>query len=173
MSEMEDCAAGKTSYSVAQAVKRCGLRRFHSEEDLQKDLSISGDSDSDRYQDFLPPVWIFSCLKELFLSHSLIYNTGTHFDFILSRLVILAQSVKMQNIRLKIRQETKELHLISWEPAQRTRSVAHLVLDKNIVFIVFEQTLDSIHLISVQPFGPKKKSLLLLYCIALWLYISF
>ncbi|XP_042345500.1 sorting nexin-10B isoform X2 [Plectropomus leopardus] len=46
-SKMEACAAGRTHYSVAQAVKRCGLKRFHSEEDLQKDLSMSCDSDSD------------------------------------------------------------------------------------------------------------------------------
>lgn len=47
MPNMEACAAGRTHYSVAQAVQRCGLRRFHSEEDLQKDLSMSCDSDSD------------------------------------------------------------------------------------------------------------------------------
>ncbi|XP_078109254.1 sorting nexin-10B isoform X1 [Sander vitreus] len=46
-SKMEACAAGRTHYSVAQAVQHCGLRRFHSEEDLQKDLSMSCDSDSD------------------------------------------------------------------------------------------------------------------------------
>ncbi|XP_056300461.1 sorting nexin-10B isoform X2 [Pseudoliparis swirei] len=46
-STMEACAAGQTHYSVAQAVQRCGLRRFHSEEDLEKDLSMSCDSDSD------------------------------------------------------------------------------------------------------------------------------
>ncbi|CAJ1061729.1 sorting nexin-10B [Xyrichtys novacula] len=47
VSKMQACAAGKTHYSVAQAIQRCGLRRFHSEEDLQKDLSMSCDSDSD------------------------------------------------------------------------------------------------------------------------------
>nr|XP_046256188.1 sorting nexin-10B isoform X2 [Scatophagus argus] len=47
VSKMQACAAGRTCYSVAQAVQRCGLRRFHSEEDLQKDLSMSCDSDSD------------------------------------------------------------------------------------------------------------------------------
>ena len=48
--KMEACAAGRTQYSVGQAVQRCcGLRRFHSEEDLQKDLSMFCDSDSDRY----------------------------------------------------------------------------------------------------------------------------
>ncbi|XP_071397123.1 sorting nexin-10B [Centroberyx affinis] len=49
VSRMEACAAGRTHYSVAQAVQRCGcsLRRFNSEEDLQKDLSTSCDSDSD------------------------------------------------------------------------------------------------------------------------------
>ncbi|XP_020493041.1 sorting nexin-10B [Labrus bergylta] len=47
VSKMQACAAGRTHYSVAQAVKNCGLRRFHSEEDLKKDLSMSCDSDSD------------------------------------------------------------------------------------------------------------------------------
>ncbi|XP_074540124.1 sorting nexin-10B isoform X1 [Halichoeres trimaculatus] len=47
MSKMQACAAGRTHYSVAQAIQQCGLRRFHSEEDLQKDLSMSCDSDSD------------------------------------------------------------------------------------------------------------------------------
>uniref|UniRef100_A0A3P8SRD6 Sorting nexin 10b n=1 Tax=Amphiprion percula TaxID=161767 RepID=A0A3P8SRD6_AMPPE len=47
VAKMEACAAGRTHYSVAQAVQQCGLRRFHSEEDLQKDLSLSCDSDSD------------------------------------------------------------------------------------------------------------------------------
>ncbi|XP_034030888.1 sorting nexin-10B [Thalassophryne amazonica] len=47
VSKMEACAAGRTKYSVAQAVRHCELRRFHSEEDLQKDLSTSFDSDSD------------------------------------------------------------------------------------------------------------------------------
>ncbi|XP_076004624.1 sorting nexin-10B [Genypterus blacodes] len=49
-SKMEACAAGRTHFSVAQAVQcySCGpRRRFHSEEDLQKDLSMSCDSDSD------------------------------------------------------------------------------------------------------------------------------
>ncbi|XP_074509975.1 sorting nexin-10B isoform X1 [Sebastes fasciatus] len=46
-SKMEACAAGRTHYSVAQAVQRCGRRRFHSAEDLQKDLSMSFDSDLD------------------------------------------------------------------------------------------------------------------------------
>lgn len=49
VSKMQACAAGRTHYSVSQAVERCGLRRFNSEEDLQKDLSMSCDSDSDRY----------------------------------------------------------------------------------------------------------------------------
>ncbi len=49
VSKIQACAAGRTHYSVAQAVQHCGLRRFHSQEDLQKDLSISCDSDSDRY----------------------------------------------------------------------------------------------------------------------------
>ncbi|XP_030012916.1 sorting nexin-10B [Sphaeramia orbicularis] len=47
VSKMEACAAGRTHYSVTQAVQRCGLRRFHSEEDLQKDLNLSCDFDSD------------------------------------------------------------------------------------------------------------------------------
>lgn len=48
LSKIQACAAGRTHFSVAQAVKGCGgLRRFHSEEDLQKDLSMSCDSDSD------------------------------------------------------------------------------------------------------------------------------
>ncbi|XP_060906782.1 sorting nexin-10B isoform X1 [Labrus mixtus] len=47
VSKMQACAAGRTHYSVAQAVKHCGLRRFHSEEDLKKDLSMSCDSDCD------------------------------------------------------------------------------------------------------------------------------
>ncbi|XP_061572664.1 sorting nexin-10B isoform X2 [Cololabis saira] len=47
VSKIEACAAGRTNYSVAQAVQRSGLRRFHSVEDLQKDLSLSCDSDSD------------------------------------------------------------------------------------------------------------------------------
>ncbi|KAM9353910.1 sorting nexin-10B [Symphorus nematophorus] len=47
VSKIQACAAGRTHYSVAQAVQRCGLRRFHSEEDLQKDLNMSCDSDSD------------------------------------------------------------------------------------------------------------------------------
>ncbi|XP_022624198.1 sorting nexin-10B-like isoform X1 [Seriola dumerili] len=40
VSKIEACAAGRTHYSVVQAVQRCGLRRFNSEEDLQKDLSM-------------------------------------------------------------------------------------------------------------------------------------
>uniref|UniRef100_A0A3B5Q2I5 Sorting nexin 10b n=1 Tax=Xiphophorus maculatus TaxID=8083 RepID=A0A3B5Q2I5_XIPMA len=47
ISKMEACVAGKTSFTVAQAVQSCGLRRFHSEEDLQRDLSVFCDSDSD------------------------------------------------------------------------------------------------------------------------------
>ncbi|KAK5922430.1 hypothetical protein CgunFtcFv8_019693 [Champsocephalus gunnari] len=46
-SKMEACAAGRTRYTVAQAVQCSGLRRFHSEEDLTKNLSTSCDSDSD------------------------------------------------------------------------------------------------------------------------------
>ncbi|XP_075883630.1 sorting nexin-10B [Nelusetta ayraudi] len=47
VAKMQACAAGKTHYSVEQAVNSCGLRRFHSEEDLQKDVNTSCDSDSD------------------------------------------------------------------------------------------------------------------------------
>ncbi|XP_017281959.1 sorting nexin-10B [Kryptolebias marmoratus] len=47
VAKIEACAAGRTTFSVAQAVQRCGLRRFHSEEDVQKDISMSCDSDSD------------------------------------------------------------------------------------------------------------------------------
>lgn len=49
VAKMQACAAGKTHYTVAQAVHSCGLRRFHSEEDLQKDVNTSCDSDSDRW----------------------------------------------------------------------------------------------------------------------------
>ncbi|KAM7383594.1 hypothetical protein PAMP_003233 [Pampus punctatissimus] len=48
--KMEACAAGRTHYSVAQAVQCCGLRRFHFDEDSQKDFSMSCDSDSDRQE---------------------------------------------------------------------------------------------------------------------------
>lgn len=48
VAKMQACAAGKTHYSVEQAVNSCGLRRFHSEEDLQKDVNTSCDTDSDR-----------------------------------------------------------------------------------------------------------------------------
>ncbi|XP_061675370.1 sorting nexin-10B isoform X2 [Syngnathoides biaculeatus] len=47
IAKMEACAAGRTRYSVAQAVQCCGIRRFLSREALQKDQSVSGDSDSD------------------------------------------------------------------------------------------------------------------------------
>lgn len=47
--KIEACAAGRTHYSVAQAVQGYGLRRFHSTEDLQHSLGTSCDSDSDRY----------------------------------------------------------------------------------------------------------------------------
>ncbi|XP_008321616.2 sorting nexin-10B [Cynoglossus semilaevis] len=47
VSRIEACAAGRTHFSVAQAVHRCGLRRFHSEEDLHKDVSMCCDSDLD------------------------------------------------------------------------------------------------------------------------------
>ncbi|XP_029928383.1 sorting nexin-10B [Myripristis murdjan] len=49
VAKMEACAAGRTHYTVAQAVQSCGcsIRRFHSQENLQKNLSTSTDSDSD------------------------------------------------------------------------------------------------------------------------------
>ncbi|XP_077455167.1 sorting nexin-10B isoform X2 [Stigmatopora argus] len=47
MTKMEACAAGKTRYSVVEAVQGCGVRRFQSLEDLQKDATTYGDSDSD------------------------------------------------------------------------------------------------------------------------------
>uniref|UniRef100_A0A8C5GLZ1 Sorting nexin-10B-like n=1 Tax=Gouania willdenowi TaxID=441366 RepID=A0A8C5GLZ1_GOUWI len=47
VAKMEACAAGRTHYSVAQAVSCCGLRRFHSEEELHKHLDVSCDSESD------------------------------------------------------------------------------------------------------------------------------
>lgn len=59
VSKIQACAAGRTHYSVAQAVKSCGLRRFHSEEDLQKDLSMSCDSDSDRYHNGVQKLIVF------------------------------------------------------------------------------------------------------------------
>lgn len=60
VSKIEACAAGRSHYSVAQAVQGCGLRRFHSVHDLQHSLSTSCDSDSDRY------------------CHTLLFNTITH-----------------------------------------------------------------------------------------------
>uniref|UniRef100_A0A8C6WKA4 Sorting nexin 10b n=1 Tax=Neogobius melanostomus TaxID=47308 RepID=A0A8C6WKA4_9GOBI len=47
VAKMEACAAGRTRYSVVQAVQGCGLRRFHSDEDLHKDMSSSCDCESD------------------------------------------------------------------------------------------------------------------------------
>ncbi|XP_077432080.1 sorting nexin-10B [Vanacampus margaritifer] len=47
VAKMEACAEGRTRYSVAEAVQCCGIRRFLSQESLQKDSSMSGDSDSD------------------------------------------------------------------------------------------------------------------------------
>lgn len=47
VSRMEACAAGQTHYSVAQAVHCCGMRRFHSQEDIRKELSLTSDLDSD------------------------------------------------------------------------------------------------------------------------------
>ncbi|XP_047454936.1 sorting nexin-10B [Mugil cephalus] len=54
ISKMEACAAGRTHYTVAQAVQNCGLRRFHSEtdlEDLQTDVFCDFDSDSSESRD--------------------------------------------------------------------------------------------------------------------------
>lgn len=56
VSKIEACAAGRTHYSVSQAVQSCGLRRFHyDEEDLQEDLSMCCPchSDSDRYSNVI------------------------------------------------------------------------------------------------------------------------
>lgn len=49
VSKIEACAEGRTHYTVAQAVQRCGcaLRRFQSEENLRQDLNTSCNSDSD------------------------------------------------------------------------------------------------------------------------------
>lgn len=47
VSKMEACAAGRTRYSVEQAVQGCGLRRFHSHDDLHGDPSSCCDCDSD------------------------------------------------------------------------------------------------------------------------------
>ncbi|XP_020792865.1 sorting nexin-10B [Boleophthalmus pectinirostris] len=46
VNKMEACAEGRTPFSVSQAVQRCGLRRFHSDEDLHKNMSLNWDSDS-------------------------------------------------------------------------------------------------------------------------------
>lgn len=54
VAKMEACAAGRTHYSVAQAVQRCGLRRFHSAENLPKNLSCDCDSDSSEFTDTEP-----------------------------------------------------------------------------------------------------------------------
>ncbi|XP_053183116.1 sorting nexin-10B [Scomber japonicus] len=50
VSKIEACAAGRTHYSVAQAVQCCGHRRLKFDVDSQTDVSMSCDSDSDRYQ---------------------------------------------------------------------------------------------------------------------------
>ncbi|XP_072317415.1 sorting nexin-10B [Eucyclogobius newberryi] len=47
VAKMEACATGRTPFSVTQAVQRCGLRRFHSDEELHKSMSLSCDCDSD------------------------------------------------------------------------------------------------------------------------------
>ncbi|XP_056901311.1 sorting nexin-10B isoform X1 [Takifugu flavidus] len=58
VSKIEACAAGRTHYSVVQAVQGYGLRRFHSTEDLQNSLSTSCDSDSDCSECREPQPWI-------------------------------------------------------------------------------------------------------------------
>lgn len=64
--QIEACAAGRTNFSVAQAVQRSGLRRFHSEEDIRKDTSTSCDSDSDRYcNSVLYPNLLWKCRSGL------------------------------------------------------------------------------------------------------------
>lgn len=57
VSRIEACAAGRSRYSVAQALQGSGLRRFHSIDGLQQSPSSSCDCDSDRY------------------SHTLLFNT--------------------------------------------------------------------------------------------------
>uniref|UniRef100_A0AAV2MD29 PX domain-containing protein n=1 Tax=Knipowitschia caucasica TaxID=637954 RepID=A0AAV2MD29_KNICA len=51
VAKMEACAAGRTAYSVAQAVQRCGLRRFHSEEELHRSISLSCDCQPESSED--------------------------------------------------------------------------------------------------------------------------
>ncbi|KAM8868975.1 sorting nexin-10B isoform 2-T2 [Spinachia spinachia] len=63
VSKMQACAAGRTHYSVAQAVQRCGRRRFHSEGDLRKNLSMSCDSDSYSPAGTDPELWNKDILK--------------------------------------------------------------------------------------------------------------
>lgn len=60
VSKMEACAAGRTQYSVAQAVQRCGLRRFHSDEDLHKDIGSSCDCDSDSSESAETGSWLLN-----------------------------------------------------------------------------------------------------------------
>ncbi|XP_057690541.1 sorting nexin-10B [Corythoichthys intestinalis] len=59
VAKMEACAAGRTRYSVAEAVQCCSVRRFLSLEDLQKDATLSGNSDSD----------IFECISKASSDH--------------------------------------------------------------------------------------------------------
>ncbi|KAM9851575.1 sorting nexin-10B [Aulostomus maculatus] len=47
VSKMEACAAGKTHYSVAQAIQCSGLRRFHFGDDSEEKLRMACDSDTD------------------------------------------------------------------------------------------------------------------------------
>ncbi|XP_053743601.1 sorting nexin-10B [Synchiropus splendidus] len=50
ISKMDACVAGRTHFSVAQAVQCCTLRRFHFEDDLPNDSSLSCDCDSDSFE---------------------------------------------------------------------------------------------------------------------------
>ncbi|KAJ0000324.1 hypothetical protein NQD34_012166 [Periophthalmus magnuspinnatus] len=47
VNKMEACSEGRTPFSVAQAVQRCGLRRFHSDEELHKNMGLACECDSD------------------------------------------------------------------------------------------------------------------------------
>ncbi|KAJ3597544.1 hypothetical protein NHX12_001067 [Muraenolepis orangiensis] len=48
VAKMEACVAGRTPYSVAQAIQGRGLRRFHSTEDLNKGSDASFTSSASR-----------------------------------------------------------------------------------------------------------------------------
>uniref|UniRef100_A0A3B4ABH2 PX domain-containing protein n=1 Tax=Periophthalmus magnuspinnatus TaxID=409849 RepID=A0A3B4ABH2_9GOBI len=53
VNKMEACAEGRTPFSVAQAVQRCGLRRFHSDEELHKNMGLACDSESTEAESLL------------------------------------------------------------------------------------------------------------------------